>query len=220
MMKIRHVVLGLMVLINIVLLGVAWRVATNRQSGAARLPVAAGGNPAAAMQPAQPPAVTASEGTTASVNTALAAYALAEPLAASWAGDAQLLRARGDWPQGSFAPQLENWVFVFYSPGQQETVQINVVEGEARLAATGAADNAMTPTTAEQWQVDSDRIVSHFLNGAGGELFIDERQDVTLVLTLSMGDAAIWTATLVDWETGDVFGREFDAHSGFLAPEL
>lgn len=217
-MKSRGVVLAFMVLLNVALLAVAWRVVTTRRAAeGTRPPGPAAPEPAASVQPAVQGAPVAGSAPT---GTARAAFALAEPLAQSWAGDALLLRARGDWPQGSYSPELENWVFVFYSAGQQATAQINVAGGEAQLVTTGAAANSLTPLAAEQWQVDSDAIVTRFVEGAGGELFIDERQDVTMVLTLAMREKAIWTATLIDWETGDVFGRDFDAQSGFLAPEL
>lgn len=222
-MKIRHVVLALMVLLNIALLALAWRVVTNRRAEATRPAITTAAAPSASVQPVeqagQTPETTAGD-PAAPAATARGAFALAEPLAQSWAGDAVLLRARGDWPQGSFNPELPNWVFVFYSAGQQATAQVHVVGSEVWIAATGAAPDPFATLTAEQWQVDSDTIVTRFLEGAGGELFIGERQDVTMVLTLTMGETAIWKATLIDWETGDVFGRDFDAHSGFLAPEL
>lgn len=194
-----YLILAFMVLLNAALLVFAWQAISSRRAGA------------------QPGADGAVAGMSAGeANSALAAYLYAEPVAQNWAPDARLLRARGDWPEGSFAAELENWSFVFYSETRGAIAQINVRDGEAKLVSSGTASEAAAPAPVADWQVDSDAIVAAFLGGAGGELFLEERGSVSMVLSLNLAETATWTATLIDWETGELLRRDFDAGNGYL----
>jgi hypothetical protein len=194
-----YLILALMLLLNVALLAFAWQALSSRRAGSAGSVESAG-----------------DAAKTGAANSALAAYALAEPVAINWAADAVLLRVRGDWPEGSFQPHLDSWAFVFYSADRGAIAQINAHGDRAQLISTGAANDALAPVPVSEWQVDSDAIVETFLGGAGGDLFLDERTSVSMVLSLSLSDSASWTATLVDWETGDLLRRDFDAGSGYL----
>lgn len=194
-----YLILALMLLLNVALLAFAWQAFSSRRAGSA-------GSVESAGNAAQ----------TGAVTSALAAYALAEPVAISWAADAVLLRVRGDWPEGSFQPHLDSWAFVFYSAGRGEIAQINVHAAGAQLISSSPSNETLAPAPVSGWQVDSDAIVETFLDGAGGDLFLEERNSVSMVLSLSLSDSASWTATLIDWETGDLLRRDFDAGSGYL----
>jgi hypothetical protein len=193
-----YLILAFMVVLNVGLLFVAWQKISARQVR---------GNPAGAA-------------VTGEAKSALAAYLYAEPVAQNWAADAHLLRARGDWPGGSFAAELENWSFVFYSEAHGAIAQINVRAGAAELISSGSANEELAPAPVTSWQVDSDAIVTSFLGGAGGELFLDERSSVSMVLSLNLAEMATWTATLIDWETGELLRRDFDAGNGYLTAGL
>jgi hypothetical protein len=199
--RLRLLVLILMVLVNAALVAVAWRVITQRRAADSTDGMA-----------------DAAEGGIAS--TALTAFALAGPAAAEWAGDAVLVRARGDWPEGSFSRQLASWVFVFYSAERGAKAEVTVVGRDVQVGTTSRTGTNLAPVAASEWAVDSDAIVETFLNGAGGTLFLEERSHVSMVLSLSLDGAARWTATLVDWETGELLKREFDAGNGYLVSGL
>ena len=194
-----YLILAFMVLLNAALLAFAWQMVSSRRAG-----VEAGAEETEAGMDG------------GDVQSALPAYHYAEPVATNWAPDALLLRARGDWPEGSFAAELENWSFVFYSEALGAIAQINVRNGEAQLISAGTASEEAAPAPVADWQVDSDAIVAAFLGGAGGELFLEERGSVSMVLSLNLAETATWTATLIDWETGELLRRDFDAGNGYL----
>lgn len=190
-----------MVLLNAALVAVAWRVVTARRAADAT-------------------GETATAATIGEATTALTAYALAVPVAVEWASDAVLVRARGDWPEGSFSRQLASWVFVFYSAERGAKAEVNVVGSMVQLGTTSRTGTHLAPVAVSEWAADSDAIVETFLNGAGGALFLGERSHVSMVLSLSLDGAARWTATLVDWDTGEFLKREFDAGNGYLVSGL
>lgn len=200
--RFRLLVLMVMLGLNIALVAIAWQAISARHAGTGS---SVSADPAA---------------TGGSATTALSAYALAAPVAAEWASDALLLRARGDWPEGSFSPQLATWVFVFYAPVRGETIQVDVHSREVQLVDASPTTAQLAPQPVSEWQIDSDAIVESFLATAGGHLFLDERANVSMVLSLSLDGTATWTATLVDWDTGDLLRRNFDASNGYLTAGL
>lgn len=200
--RFRLFILIFMLALNVALVVFAWQVISSRRAGSG------------ASEAAGPVDVAGS------ATTALSAYDLAAPVADQWASDALLLRARGDWPEGSFSPQLATWVFVFYSAGRGETVQIDVHSREVQLVDSGPTAAQLAPQPATEWQIDSDAIVESFLAAAGGDLFLEERANVSMVLSLSLDGTATWTATLVDWDTGELLRRDFDASNGYLTAGL
>jgi hypothetical protein len=194
-----YLILALMFLLNVALLAFAWQVLSGRRAA-----------PVSGIESAGDAAQAGA------IDSALAAYVLAEPVAIGWAADAVLLRARGNWPEGSFRPHLDSWAFVFYSADLGAIAQINAHGDAARLISSGPANEALAPVPVSKWQIDSDAIVEAFLGGAGGDLFREERSNVSMVLSLNLSDTASWTATLVDWETGELLRRDFDAATGQL----
>ncbi|MDT8305213.1 MAG: hypothetical protein RRC07_04705 [Anaerolineae bacterium] len=196
--RFRFFILMLMLAVNVALVAVAWQVLSTRRAGTGSRSVDAAHSAQAA-------------------GTARGAYALAEPVAVEWAGDARLVRARGDWPEGTFNRQLASWVFVFYSAERGETAQITVQSGKVQVVDSGPTTAQLALQPPSEWQVDSDAIVESFLDSAGGELFLDERSNVSMVLSLSLDGSATWTATLIDWDTGELMRRDFNAKDGYLA---
>ena len=146
--------------------------------------------------------------------TAKSAYEVAAPTALSWAADAALLRARGNWPVGtSFEPERGSWSFLFYSPGQQE-VALVVPDGDsARVASESAADQNFEPAGLQQWQADSPDVVERLLAN-GGHAFIQQYGEASLIVALNTMDQLVWTATLNATNANKLFRLQMDPATG------
>lgn len=159
--------------------------------------------------PAQPPAVARTTG----ARTARDAYELALLPAQVWAEDAQLLQARSDWPRGSFEPERGTWTFHFYSPQRSEVAVIAVGNDGSSLISRQPLQGDLQPADASRWQVDSDAVVQRALE-EGGQEFIEQHDEVEMVLILKAQEEVRWTAVLVDGTAQTAFRMELDAASG------
>lgn len=146
--------------------------------------------------------------------TARTAYAEAAVVARGWDMEAQLVSARTTWNrdvQGGYNQM--GWSFVFYSPAQSATALISVSEGSASLLNSRVTDRAVAPAAIEQWRLDSPAVIESF-NDAVDQTFLDAVGEAIFTLTLDMSDPPIWSAALMNLDSGLYFGVELDANNG------
>ena len=146
-------------------------------------------------------------------STAAGAYDMARPLAQRWAEDAQMLRARSDWPRGVFTPEHSKWTFQFYSAQREEVAVISVDGNAVTLVKSDSLQGDVQAADASRWHVDSDEVVQKALQ-EGGQAFIEQHDEAEMVLILNAHQDLMWTAALVDPSAQVVFNIRLDAASG------
>ena len=146
--------------------------------------------------------------------TAKNAYAAAEPVAQGWAKDATLLSVRATWEPGADIQSGEgDWTAVFYSPEQDATVLISVVDSKATLINVRKADRRPDLQDVEVWQIDSPDIVNKMLIEGGGE-FLRSQPGAVLVLSLNLDGQGGWKGRLIHKETRRTFAVQLGADTG------
>ena len=146
--------------------------------------------------------------------TAQSAYAVAAPAARTWAADAVLLHTRGNWPVGTtFTAEQGSWSFLFYS-AQRQAVALITTEGTgAEVVSENETAQRFNPDSIAGWQVDSPSVVEQLLDG-GGQAFIDQYGDVSLIVSLKAMEGLVWTATLNATDADKLFRLQIDPASG------
>lgn len=146
--------------------------------------------------------------------TAQSAYEVVEPAARSWAADAVLLRARGNWPVGAaFEPAQGSWSFLFYSPGRRAVALIVPDGSNGRVVSESETEQRFDPAGLQRWQVDSPDVVEQLLAN-GGHGFIAEHGETSLIVALNAMDRLVWTATLNATRANKLFRLEIDPATG------
>lgn len=137
---------------------------------------------------------------TAGAVTARSAYGQAEAVARAWQGDAALLSASAVWRKTSVADLSwpVAWNYQFYSSGTAKIYLVVVRDGQARGIRESLSPYKLTSIPGEQWQVDSHRALSAWLNGGGGNFM---RQysllDIQAKLSVQQGRLA-WVVSGTD----------------------
>lgn len=146
--------------------------------------------------------------------TAKSAYEVVAPAAHNWAEDAVLLNTRGNWPAGtSFAPEQGSWSFLFYSP-QQRAVALIATEGDrAEVVSENQTTERFNPESTAGWQTDSPAVVEQLLAN-GGQAFIEQHGEVSLIVSLNAMKGLVWTATLNATNADKLFRLQIDPTNG------
>jgi hypothetical protein len=149
-------------------------------------------------------------------DTALQAYAIAQPVAQAWAGDAALVTMMGSQSVEPGAPLIvASWSLIFYSQSGQATALISVVGDRATLVSTRSNSPQRRPGDLEQWTVSSQAVIEQTLQ-AGGQEFIRQEGASNLSLLLNVEEQVVWKSTLSAPETGKTLSLWIDAHQGEL----
>ncbi len=145
--------------------------------------------------------------------TAMNAHAMAEPVALDWAQDAQLLSASATWQTSSDILSGEgDWTLVYYSPQNESTALISVVEEGPTLINIRHLEDEPQIIDLEQWLVDSPLVVTQVLKEGGVE-FLRSQPGAVLVLTLNMEGQGGWKGRLIHKETRRTFAVQLAADS-------
>ena len=129
--------------------------------------------------------------------TARQAFDPAAGLARQWQEDARLAAVSGYWPAVGMQPggQVE-WAFQFFSPSTQRLALVTVAGGTARMVRESVSPYTVPTFPAEEWRVDSDRVLQAWWK-RGGETLVARRPDVDVVMQLRMPDEGVgqpvWT---------------------------
>jgi hypothetical protein len=149
-------------------------------------------------------------------DTARQAYAIAQPVAQAWAGDAALVTMMGSQSVEPGAPLIvASWSLIFYSPSGQATALISVVGDRATLVSTRRNSPQRQPGDLEQWTVSSQAVIEQTLQ-AGGQDFVRQEGATNLSLLLNVEEQVVWKSTLSAPETGKTLSLWIDAHQGEL----
>jgi hypothetical protein len=149
-------------------------------------------------------------------DSARAAYARALVVAREWAEDAQLVDGSATWPPGTqFAPIGASWNFVFYSARSHQLALVTVVNGQAQLFRSRAAETAYQPLGVADWLLDSPEVI-RALMANGGHDFLQQHGSATLTLKIEVDQTAIWQSGLTARESGNRLTLWFDAGTGQL----
>ena len=148
--------------------------------------------------------------------TAMNAYTSAEPVARQWAADAALYSVT----TALQSPLLQendsvNWDFTFYSPELQETALLSINGNQVTLISTRSTQDAMQTGDLAGWRVDSPAAIGQMM-AVGGEGFLEQQGQATLVLALRSSPAFVWQGTLVNTGTHATLGLEISAANGDL----
>jgi hypothetical protein len=147
-------------------------------------------------------------------DTAQQAYAIADPVAKAWAGDAALVTMMGSQTVEPGAPLIvASWSLIFYSPSGQATALISVVGEQAAIVSTRSNSPQRRPGNVEEWTVSSQDVIEQTLQ-AGGQDFIRQEGATNLSLLLNVEDEVVWKSTLSAPETGKSLSLWIDAHQG------
>jgi hypothetical protein len=154
--------------------------------------------------------------TPAVTDTAQTAYAIAEPVAKAWAGDAALVTMMGSQTVEPGAPLIvASWSLIFYSPSGQATALIAVAGDRATVVSTRSNSPQRRPGNIEEWTVSSQAVIEQTLR-AGGQDFIRQEGATSLSLLLNVEEQVVWKSTLAAPETGRTLSLWIDAHQGEL----
>lgn len=147
-------------------------------------------------------------------HTAMSAYEQALAVAQEWAQDAQLLNARATLTsETGFQPESAEWGFIFYSASRHESSLIAVTGAAAQLVRSSGSTRAPAAVDVSNWQIDSPAVLEAVLEN-GGQEFIDNHQQVSLMLGLEATERLRWQARLFDMETNDIHIVEIDPTYG------
>lgn len=152
--------------------------------------------------------------------TAHSAFDAAQPVAIDWAADARMINAMATWPEGSDIEQgAATWTFTFYSAGQPGTALISVIDNDATLvSSSGQAEPSLAAVNRAEWQLDSRDAIQRLL-AAGGQSFLEQQGQATLILNLSVKEQVEWEGVLFVNATGESFSRRLDAKNGEVIGE-
>lgn len=138
---------------------------------------------------------------------------IAAPAASQWAADARLVNIRGTWTAADELQAADHdWSLVYYSPARQATALFSLVDGQATLASASPAASAPV-IPAGIWSVDSPEALDQVLS-AGGQSFLLDHPEASLVLTLDLVGGQRWTGRMIDKETRLTFAVEIGADNG------
>lgn len=158
-------------------------------------------------------------------STAVFAFATAANTARTWQADAQLVDASATWPQGVTRDDILTgstmWNFTFYSPGQNEVANVQVVDNVPTLLGQRAATTALTPLDSTGWQVDSPQAIAILLEEAGGDEFLRTQGVSILHLNLNLvteSGRIEWLVSLFSSQTEESLIIRVDAASGEIIP--
>jgi hypothetical protein len=148
--------------------------------------------------------------------TAMNAYTSAEPVARKWAADAALYSIT----TALQSPLLQNndfvnWDFTFYSPELHEAALLSINDSQVTLISTRSAQDIMQTGNLADWRVDSPAAIGQMM-AVGGEEFLQQQGQATLVLALRSSPAFKWKGTLVNTGTHATLGLEISAENGEL----
>lgn len=150
------------------------------------------------------------------VPTAMNAYTSVMPVARQWAADAALYSIT----TALQSPLLQdndsvNWDFTFYSPELQETALMSINDSQVTLISTRSAQDTMQTGDLAGWRVDSPAAIGQMM-AVGGEEFLQQQGQATLILALRSSPAFMWQGTLVNTGTHATLGLELSAENGEL----
>ena len=148
--------------------------------------------------------------------TAMNAYTSAVPVARQWANDAVLYSITTAL-QSPFLQENDfvNWDFTFYSAELQETALLSINDSQVTLISTRLAQDSLQPGNLAGWLVDSPAAIGQMMT-IGGEEFLEQQGQATLVLALRSSPAFVWQGTLVNTATHATLGLEISAENGEL----
>lgn len=141
--------------------------------------------------------------------TALSMYPLAEAAALAWESDVQFISASTTWNNASFAEleQPTDWVYRFYSPGQERILFVIVAPDQTviirpHLARIRRELRVVDPST---WQLDSSAALAAWLNNGGGA-WMQQSSSRIVSAQLSFNleqNTPMWTISGLNPETSD-----------------
>ncbi len=140
--------------------------------------------------------------------TALNLFPVARQAAATWESDVQFVSASTTWTHASLT-QLEQpveWIYRFYSPGQQRIVFVIVTPDQRVIVRPHLPKirRELRIINPSDWQVDSPTAIIAWLNEGGGDWLAQSAERVVSAqLTLNLAEnRPEWTISGLNPETG------------------
>ena len=140
--------------------------------------------------------------------TALTLYPVAEQAARDWEEDTQFVSASASWNEATIADfeQSTEWVYRFYSPGQQRLLFVIVTPDKtvitrSHLRKTRRELRIINP---EAWTVDSNQAITDWLNSGGGT-WVQQASNRIVSIQLVFDDqvdSPIWIISALNPDTG------------------
>lgn len=144
--------------------------------------------------------------------TARTLFPLAQQAAQAWAGDVLFVSASATWEQSSVATlaQPVDWVYRFYSPGQQRMILVLVspakqVVVQPHLAKVKHEQRLVVP---QAWQVDSPAALQVWLNQEGWG-WLEQHPEATVSVKLTQDLTTQSPVWLISGETSVTGERVF-----------
>jgi hypothetical protein len=143
--------------------------------------------------------------------TARNLYPIAEAAAQEWEADTLFVSASATWTNASIAEfeQPVDWVYRFYSPGQQRILFV-IVTGEQQVIVQPHIDSVrreLRLIDPDTWQVDSpDAIIGWLNNGGGPWLQQASSRVVSAQLAFDIAEnRPRWSISALNPDTGQTF---------------
>ncbi len=147
-------------------------------------------------------------------HTAKSAFRYAQPIAAEWAEDAQLVSLTANWSPGiDFTVGYGVWTLVFYSPAMEATALLSVSDTRVTIVSSRQQKlDAAHIIDADLWRIDSPAAIDRMMEEGGGA-FTSTIGRPTLTMSLKNNGAPTWDFILLGG-IGNSYTAQLDAGNG------